>query len=303
MNQSCGLLVLGAHRCGTSMLAGLLALHGAFTGQTLPPGRHNPKGYWEHMGINEANENMLAHLQISWDWPFVLPLRWQERLTPFEPLRAQALAPFQGQRLWAVKDPRLCRLLPSWLPLFARLGQTLRAVVVFRHPEGACRSLETRNAMGRRRALAVWLHHFVDAVTYLRDVPWAAVEYERMLADPVQGIHSLAEGLKLDPWPQTPSDEALREFVDPKLCHHPPAAPQSDEWLETSCYALYGALKARHLRGPDEMLTQYAARLRAQLGEGYGLNLQLIHEVYTEIPPLRAYKISVDLALARQTNE
>ncbi|MDR0239777.1 MAG: hypothetical protein LBI88_06055, partial [Deltaproteobacteria bacterium] len=75
MNPSCGLLVLGAHRCGTSMLAGLLALHGAFMGQTLPSGKNNPKGYWEHMGVNEANENMLAHLHISWDWPFVLPSR------------------------------------------------------------------------------------------------------------------------------------------------------------------------------------------------------------------------------------
>jgi len=280
------------------MLAGLLALHGAFMGQTLPPGRNNPKGYWEHIGINEANESMLAHLQISWDWPFVLPPCWQERLAPFAQLQAQAIAPFQKQKLWALKDPRLCRLLPLWLPFFPSPGNVLRAIVVFRHPEGACRSLETRNAMGRRRALALWLHHFVDAVTYLQDLPWIAVEYERILADPRQGIHILSQKLELDDWPRTPSDGELREFADPNLRHHPPAAPQSREWLETTCYELYEAFSARHLHGPDEMLTRHAARLRAQLDEGYGINLQLIHEIYAEIPRLRAYKLSVGLALA-----
>ena len=299
MKHSCGLLALGSHRCGTSMLAGLLALHGVFMGQTLPPGKNNPKGYWEHIGINEANESMLARLQISWDWPFALPSCWQEDLEPFEPLRVQSLAPFHEQTLWAVKDPRLCRLLPIWLPLFSRLGKTLCGLVVFRHPEGACRSLETRNAMSRRRALAVWLHHFVDAVTNLQDILWIAVDYERMLANPRQGMDSLAEELCLHDWPQTPSDEELREFVDPSLRHHPPAPPKTDEWLETSCYTLYEMLRTRHLQRPDDMLIRHVAGLRTQINEGSGLNLQLIHEVFAEIPQLRAYKLAVELALAR----
>jgi hypothetical protein len=303
MTPSCGLLALGAHRCGTSMLAGLLALHGAFMGQTLPPGRHNPKGYWEHIGINEANESMLAHLQISWDWPFALPPRWQERLAPFEDLRAQACAPLREHALWAVKDPRLCRLLPLWLPLFSQPGQKLRAIVVFRHPEGACRSLEKRNAMSRRRALALWLHHFVDALTHLRDLPWVAVDYERMLADPRRGMDVLADKLQFGGWPRTPSDEDLRGFVDPALRHHPPAPPQSGEWLETSCYAFYEELRTRHLQEPDAALTRHAEGLRAQIDEGRGLALELIHDVYAEIPRLRACKLSVELALARQNTE
>jgi hypothetical protein len=303
MNQSCGLLVLGSHRCGTSMLAGLLALHGAFMGQTLPPGKNNPKGYWEHMGINEANESMLAHLQISWDWPFVLPPYWQECLAPFASLRAQAFTPFQKQKFWAIKDPRLCRLLPLWLPLFSQPKYLLRALVVFRHPEGACRSLIKRNSMSRRRALALWLHHYIDAVTSLSDVPWVAVDYERMLANPRQGMNGLAEKLDFDGWPRTPSDAELRAFADPTLLHHPPAPPQSDTWLETSCYELHAVLKARNLQRPDAALTQHIAGLRAQLDAGRGLNLQLIHEVYAEIPLLRAYKLSAELALAQHKTE
>ena len=299
MNPSRGILVLGAHRCGTSMLAGLLALHGAFMGRTLPPGRNNPKGYWEHIGINETNESMLARLQISWDWPFALPPRRQELLDSFAPLRERALVSFQNQRFWAVKDPRLCRLLPLWLPHFSRLADKLCAVVVFRHPEGVCRSLEKRNAMRRRRALALWLHHFVDAITHLQDLPWIAVEYERMLAEPGRDMAILAERLELGAWPGTPSDEEVREFADPGLRHHPPAPPQSGEWPATSCHALYEALSARHLCEPDAALLRHAADLRAELDAGRGLNLPLVHEVYAEILQLRAYKQSVELAPGR----
>jgi hypothetical protein len=279
------------------MLAGLLAMHGAYMGRTLPPGRNNPKGYWEHMGINEANESMLAELQISWDWPFAMPPRWAERLAPFAPLRDKALASFKNQALWAVKDPRLCRLLPLWLAHFSRFADRLCAVVAFRHPEGALRSLEKRNAMSRRRALALWLHHYADALTHLENTPWIAADYGRMLAEPRQGMKILAERLGLDGWPITPSDAQLREFADPGLHHHPPAPPQSDEWLETNCYALYEALSARHLQGPDAALARHAADLRAQIAQGRGLDLQLVHEVYAEIPRLRAYKLSVELAL------
>jgi hypothetical protein len=173
---------------------------------------------------------------------------------------------------------------------------------VFRHPEGACRSLEKRNGMSRRRALALWLHHFVDALAHLQDLPWIAGEYERMLAEPRQGIAILAEKLDFDDRLCTPSDEALREFADPGLRHHPPAPPQSDEWLETNCYALYEALGSRHLQGPDAALMRHAAGLRTQLIEGRGLPLELVHEVYAEIPQLRAYKLSVELALTRQEN-
>ena len=284
------------------MLAGLLALHGAFVGHTLPPGKNNPKGYWENMDVNLANESMLTRLQISWDWPFAMPPRWQERLAPFEPLRMQACTPFQEQDFWAVKDPRLCRLLPLWLPLFSRLGSRLCAVVVFRHPEGACRSLEKRNGMSRRRALALWLHHFVDALAHLQDLPWIAVDYERMLAEPRQGMTILAEKLDFEDRLLMPSDMELRDFADPGLRHHPPAPPQSGEWLETSCYALHAALGARHMQEPDAALMRHASELRAELGEGRGLPLELVHEVYAEISHLRAYKLSVELALARQEN-
>jgi hypothetical protein len=139
----------------------------------------------------------------------------------------------------------------------------------------------------------------VDAITHLQDLPWISVDYERMLADPRRGMDVLAEKLAFGGWPRTPSDEELRGFADPGLLHHPPAPPQSGEWLETSCYAFYEELRTRHLQGPDAALTRHVDGLRAQIGEGRGLTLELIQEVYAEIPRLRACKLSMELARQR----
>jgi hypothetical protein len=298
MSASLGLLVLGGHRCGTSLAAGLLALHGAFMGRTLPPGRHNPKGYWEHMGVNEANENLLARLRVSWDWPFALPECGEEVPASVRTLMEQAIAPFSGRTFWALKDPRLCRLLPFWRPLLARLG-TVRGIVIFRHPEGSCRSLEKRNGFGRGRALSLWLHHFADAVHHLGDTPWIALEYERLLADPEESMARLASEFELR-WPRVPGREELRAFADRSLQHHRPApapenGPRGGDPLEERCLALHEALSRMHLSRPDAELRKVAAALRKEADANGGLSLELALEMHEELLRLRAWKTAAEL--------
>lgn len=46
-----GVVVTGSGRSGTSMVAGILAAHGVFFGQTKPGDKWNPRGYWEHPAI------------------------------------------------------------------------------------------------------------------------------------------------------------------------------------------------------------------------------------------------------------
>lgn len=268
------------------MAAGLLALHGAFMGCTLPPGRHNPKGYWENIGVNEVNETFLARLGIAWDWPFDMPAARPEELAATNNAFAQALEPFQGQNFWALKDPRLCRLLPIRRPLLERLG-SLRGLVVFRHPESACRSLQQRGNMSRRQAMALWLHHFTDAVRHLADIPWVALNYEHLLTEPREDMKRLAEQLNFR-WPRIPDEGELRDFVDPSLFHHRPAPPQSTDWIETRAYEFYALLAERHLQQPDTAFTGYTAALHAELAGGRGMHMDLVREIYGELVRLRA---------------
>ncbi len=294
--DACGLLVLGGHRCGTSMTAGLLALHGVFLGETLPPGRNNLKGYWENTAVNEANETLLARLGIGWDWPYPLPVSVSRmdssELNDLGALFPRALAPFAGQALWAVKDPRLCRLLPFWRPFLARLG-TLRGIVAVRRPEGACRSLERRDRMGRRWALSLWLHHVLDAIHHLGDIPWIALDYESLLAAPREGMDGLARALELR-LPRRPEDEELHNFADPGLLHHAQESTHTGDKLEMRCRELYELLKNRHLARPDAELLRFAAALRAEMTDARRFDPEPAREMYGELLRLRAYKHSIE---------
>ena len=89
------------------------------------PAPDNPKGFWEHAGIVAIHERLLAQMGRSWNDPRPLPEGWQNELacrSAAEELEVLLRAEFSGSPLWAVKDPRLCRLLPLWWPILGRMG-------------------------------------------------------------------------------------------------------------------------------------------------------------------------------------
>ena len=118
------LLVLGMHRSGTSAFTRVLNLHGVALGENLmPAGPDNPSGFWEHADVVAVHERLLAALERTWDDPRPLPDNWLASAaaqTAFDALVAIVQRDFAGVSLWAVKDPRLCRLLPL-LPLLVRV--------------------------------------------------------------------------------------------------------------------------------------------------------------------------------------
>ncbi len=70
------LLILSVHRSGSSLLAGALQAAGAGLG-TFEDFRNwaNPTGYFEHPAIRDFGDDLLQHLQASWDnWGFHAPL-------------------------------------------------------------------------------------------------------------------------------------------------------------------------------------------------------------------------------------
>src|SRR3546814_17392896 len=83
----------------------------------MPAGKGNESGHWESLAVYEAHEQLLTALGRRWDDFREMPVDWtahpQTRLCAQSIRRfvAEALA---GEPLWAVKKPRLCRLLQSW---------------------------------------------------------------------------------------------------------------------------------------------------------------------------------------------
>jgi hypothetical protein len=211
------ILVAGMHRSGTSATAGALGLCGVALGdELLAPGIDNPKGYFEHERAVGINERLLARLGSRWDDVRALPAGWQdsaagqEALVEIEALIAEE---FADAPLWALKDPRLCRLMPLWLTALRRHGVQPVALFVARDPAEVAASIQARNGWAPPLAELAWLRHMLEAEAASRGLPRTAIAYDALLADPFASLTAaLARiGIAL---PGHPDAAALRRFVD-----------------------------------------------------------------------------------------
>jgi glycosyltransferase involved in cell wall biosynthesis len=185
--EKSAVLFLGMHRSGTSAVAGVFSRLGVELGsELLRPAADNPKGFYEHERIVALHDEVLATLDSSWDDPRPLPQGWARdpRLIPLrDRLRAILLAEFSGKPLWGFKDPRLCRLLPLWLPLLHDLLVRPKFVLVVRNPWDAARSLRLRDGILQEQSSMLWLSHIVSAEQNTRDRPRTVLFYDDLLSD------------------------------------------------------------------------------------------------------------------------
>ena len=195
------LLVLGMHRSGTSAVAGALRLAGADLGADLmAPAPDNPKGFWEHAGVVAIHDRLLHALGRAWDDPRPLPDAWPETaaaIAASAELEALLRAEFSAVPLWAVKDPRMCRLLPLWWPVLTRMGVQPAAVFVLRHPDEVAASLAARSGWLPDLSKVLWMQHLLDAEIASRQVPRAILPYANLLDGAPCALQALLASLSI----------------------------------------------------------------------------------------------------------
>ena len=236
------ILVLGMHRSGTSAVTGALRLAGVDLGTDLMrPAADNPKGFWEHAGVVAIHERLLESLERSWNDPRPLPEGWLD--TPAALEAAAALETllrqeFAGSPLWAVKDPRMCRLLPLWWPVLERLGVEPVALFVLRHPQEVASSLQVRNQWPQGLSRLLWVQHLLEAEESTRHVPRALLKYDALLQDPAAALCGAFDALGL-PVPQDRQalSASLAGFVSSGDRHHVAAGAQQESDLATRMFA------------------------------------------------------------------
>lgn len=255
------LLVIGMHRSGTSALAGAIERLGVFFGSPLMPPREgeNPKGYFEHLKVYEFHKRLLGELRYTWDDLRSLPEGWFLRadLDPFrEQLRQLLIDEFASAPVWAVKDPRLCRLAPFWLRVLADGGWSPRLAIIYRHPDEVAASLEQRNGFSAEKSGFLWVEHNLAAVHGTDGYPRILVPYHRLLEHPVDTLEQIGTALDLQ-WPRPPdaSESELTEFLDPGLRNEIAAASKDIRMdfgrLTGIVRDLYEALVAQQLTAGD----------------------------------------------------
>lgn len=220
------ILIVGMHRSGTSALAGLVAKLGVPLGDhLLAPGSDNPKGYWEHKGVVALHERLLSRLGSRWDDVRALPEGWIES----EPAREASLAidelisrDFSGTFVWAVKDPRLCRVLPLWAEALRKRG--IRPVVLFtvRRPSEVSASIEKRNHWRPLVGTLLWLRYTTEAATASLALPREVIFYDDLLVDPVGLVTKALENLGIEIGSEVSGEQRkiITDFVSVYDRHH-----------------------------------------------------------------------------------
>jgi hypothetical protein len=212
--------VLGMHRSGTSLTAGLLDALGVFMGreESLTEKRpDNPNGFWELSDVWRANDQIFATLGGAWHEPPVLASGWecQPILGPIlDRARALIAEEFGGKTLWGWKDPRTCLTLPFW----ERLVSPTHYVLCMRNPIDVWRSLEERDGFAFDKAVGLWLAYVISALESTASKNRLIIWYEDLLAEPDREIDRLSEFLGL---PASASRaDSIDRALQPSLRHH-----------------------------------------------------------------------------------
>ncbi|MEO0036410.1 MAG: hypothetical protein RLZZ501_2433, partial [Pseudomonadota bacterium] len=122
--------------------------------------------------------------------------------------------------LFAIKDPRMCRLVPLWRDLLDQLGIAPVVVVPVRHPFDIAASLAERNRFARARSLRLWLSHLVLAERHSRGLPRLLIDYADFVDDPRRGARRLHRFLDLPGEPAGRRLDAIAAAIQPRHRHH-----------------------------------------------------------------------------------
>jgi hypothetical protein len=217
------LLVLAMHRSGSSLLAGVIAAAGVPVGTDLAqPDRHNPTGYWESRSINRVLEEILQSAESRWhDWRRLSFPDPQKQARAVQSLRDVVEENFPTAELFAIKDPRSCRLASAWRAALDMLGIRQKIIVSVRHPCEVALSLNARDGMPIDKGILLWTRHVLDALVDTRGLPATIVRYEDVLTDGRAELERIATVLDIA-WPAEEADMAsgLGRLITPGLRHH-----------------------------------------------------------------------------------
>jgi hypothetical protein len=242
------LVIAGMHRSGTSAVARSCNLLGVDLGSDfIPTQPDNRSGFWEDASVKTADDLALASHGLLWDDVRPMPEPWRDGFGGAE-IRARLLdtlgALARRGSLCGVKDPRISRLLPLWLPVIEQLGVNPVFLISLRDPGEVALSLARRDALGDARSLLLWLRYNLEAERHTRGHRRVFVCFDDLLRDWRAALDRAAAALGIA-WP-VPHDEAapaIETFLDPSL-RHAHAAPAAREGLAGLAHDAFVALRA-----------------------------------------------------------
>jgi len=159
------------------MVAHVLQLMGLEFGRDLLPACAHPH-------VSQIHDTLLRDLGRSWRDLRPLPEHWidsEPALQARHALGAVIADETEQTRLWGVKDPRLCRLLPLWERAVEDVGAVPGVVIVLRSPHEAASTLAVRDGVSRPSAVALYVDHLLQALADSEEIPRTLLSQESLL--------------------------------------------------------------------------------------------------------------------------
>jgi O-antigen biosynthesis protein len=214
------IVIFGMHRSGTSSVARLLNMMGAYfapEGAEMRAHKANPKGFWERKDINDLCIRVLHSAKCDWHRlaSFSIDKIPAAALKEFQDEARQIILGLDAHRPWFVKEPRLCVLAPLWLELL----EVPICLFVHRSPLEVARSLEMRDGFPIPFGIALWERYMTAALNATRKLRRIQINHADLLADPVAVVQSLGKRLAAlgVSGLHSPSDDEILAFIDPSL--------------------------------------------------------------------------------------
>uniref|UniRef100_A0A7S3P3U2 Uncharacterized protein n=1 Tax=Amphora coffeiformis TaxID=265554 RepID=A0A7S3P3U2_9STRA len=246
--ESIGVIILGMHRSGTSMLAGLLATaYGYFPGETeelIPPRYANAKGYFERVDIVRQNDRFMQQARLSMPMfhsnilftPWVITQYEDYYTTPYDMLNATmsedvttALNFMNNEHPivhtdhptipWVQKDPRMCVTLRTWLPF---LKQPPAVIITYRHPAEVGHSVATRDHKPMLIGLNAWIAYNTAIIRNSMGLCTVVTNNANLLYSPGEELRRIVDELQtkcnvVAPPIPVPDPKVVDDFIDVKM--------------------------------------------------------------------------------------
>ncbi len=191
------IVVLGMRESGAPALTRLIASMGAQADRHrgLEGDRpERPQSAWEHPGVRDLNEGILAALGKSWldCGDLALDRLPAANLRQFRNAAAAIVTSLETGTPCAIHDPHMPLLLDLWKPLLPRAVY----VLVHRSPRIVAQSISLRYGLPLEFCLALWERYNLAALAGSSGSRRTIIAYEQMLRDPLRTAGKLHAELK-----------------------------------------------------------------------------------------------------------
>lgn len=222
-----GVIILGMHRSGTSVVGGLVNKMGLNTGSPLiAPAEDNAKGFFERVDVVLQNDMFMKLQNIHYagnthryDSKAALKAALTEPNIFKEGVRGLSFLNDGSNYPWMLKDPRLCITLRTWLPLLNFIPAIL---FMFRHPMDVALSLHRREGYPMGRGLRMWYVYNRRGIENSADMCRVIGSHRQFMATTAAELDRIHDELRDHcnvPVPNKVSPTDLKTFVDPSLQH------------------------------------------------------------------------------------